>query len=547
MSSVYATEPATSGRVIFETTHGPLEIQLWCNECPETTRFFLQLCIDGFFDDMLFHRIVPGFLIQTGAMRQSEVASHRNNKVDSNSQQIYDSSRDDRKAYRQAVHADYALERRKYELHSRLRFNHRGQVAMALNLDDDHDRNNGGSASASATAVDSVEDLQPQFFVTLDEAPYLDGKHVLFGTISGPTIFNAIRIGGVEVDDQLNASQPVDLEHAPRVRTVKIVDNPVHVTLRPSTETATVVPWRSAPVHEGNQQHQRKKKKRKGKLDINVLSFGDEMEDGNTRLSQRDTTSRHDAPKVELMVAGQDSATDHTPPETHDMQSTQNQPRLETDNGEQLKQTLKYRPSAESFGKAVKDQSINSPKSEQLAPISKASHLDSTDAKVAKSAVEARRAKYTKGRLGKRQREEDTMNKLLSFQSKVKEQVLGSRKAAMEGLEDSLASRMARRAAQVEDADDANDQTPSYHGQVLEDDGEDRDIDGSWLATRFKCRRHMDQKSKDGKELAGDGRAVDDYEVIDEKVNGHHSGDHNTRKSHSRRRHRRETEREKRR
>ncbi|EEC51413.1 predicted protein, partial [Phaeodactylum tricornutum CCAP 1055/1] len=157
MSSVYATEPATSGRVIFETTHGPLEIQLWCNECPETTRFFLQLCIDGFFDDMLFHRIVPGFLIQTGAMRQSE-----------------------------AVHADYALERRKYELHSRLRFNHRGQVAMALNLDDDHDRNNG--------------DLQPQFFVTLDEAPYLDGKHVLFGTISGPTIFNAIRIGGVEVD-----------------------------------------------------------------------------------------------------------------------------------------------------------------------------------------------------------------------------------------------------------------------------------------------------------------------------------------------------------
>jgi hypothetical protein len=247
------------------------------------------------------------------------------------------------------------------------------------------------------------------------------------------------------------------------------------------------------------------------------------------------------------MVAGQDSATDHTPPETHDMQSTQNQPRLETDNGEQLKQTLKYRPSAESFGKAVKDQSINSPKSEQLAPISKASHLDSTDAKVAKSAVEARRAKYTKGRLGKRQREEDTMNKLLSFQSKVKEQVLGSRKAAMEGLEDSLASRMARRAAQVEDADDANDQTPSYHGQVLEDDGEDRDIDGSWLATRFKCRRHMDQKSKDGKELAGDGRAVDDYEVIDEKVNGHHSGDHNTRKSHSRRRHRRETEREKRR
>jgi peptidyl-prolyl cis-trans isomerase SDCCAG10 len=61
MSSVYATEPASSGKVLFETTHGPLEIQLWCRECPTITKLFLQLCMDGFYDGMIFHRIVPDF------------------------------------------------------------------------------------------------------------------------------------------------------------------------------------------------------------------------------------------------------------------------------------------------------------------------------------------------------------------------------------------------------------------------------------------------------------------------------------------------------
>ncbi|EED96366.1 predicted protein, partial [Thalassiosira pseudonana CCMP1335] len=52
--------------VVFETTHGPIDVNLFCKECPTTTRTFLQLCLDGYYDGMIFHRILSDFLIQTG-------------------------------------------------------------------------------------------------------------------------------------------------------------------------------------------------------------------------------------------------------------------------------------------------------------------------------------------------------------------------------------------------------------------------------------------------------------------------------------------------
>jgi len=151
MSSVYATEPATAGRVVFETSDGPLEIHLWSRECPQTTRLFLQLCLDGFYNDMVFHRVINDFMIQTGALRH-----------DSSSAAPISMSSPEAASYRKSVGAVQALDRRQYEVNSRIRFNHRGQVAMALGVKD----------------TDDAEDLQPQFFITLDEAPYLDGKHV---------------------------------------------------------------------------------------------------------------------------------------------------------------------------------------------------------------------------------------------------------------------------------------------------------------------------------------------------------------------------------
>ncbi len=54
--------------VKFETTHGSFTIELFPKEAPVSVENFLQYVDDGFFDGTLFHRIVPGFVIQGGGL-----------------------------------------------------------------------------------------------------------------------------------------------------------------------------------------------------------------------------------------------------------------------------------------------------------------------------------------------------------------------------------------------------------------------------------------------------------------------------------------------
>lgn len=54
--------------VRFETTHGGFTIELFERDAPATVVNFLQYVDDGFFDGTIFHRIVPGFVIQGGGL-----------------------------------------------------------------------------------------------------------------------------------------------------------------------------------------------------------------------------------------------------------------------------------------------------------------------------------------------------------------------------------------------------------------------------------------------------------------------------------------------
>jgi len=52
--------------VIFETSLGDIRIELMTEEAPVTTENFRRYVEDGFYDDTIFHRVIPGFVIQGG-------------------------------------------------------------------------------------------------------------------------------------------------------------------------------------------------------------------------------------------------------------------------------------------------------------------------------------------------------------------------------------------------------------------------------------------------------------------------------------------------
>lgn len=58
MSNIYITEPPTSGRVLLSTSKGDLEVELWSKECPKACRNFIALALEGYYDEMVWHRIV---------------------------------------------------------------------------------------------------------------------------------------------------------------------------------------------------------------------------------------------------------------------------------------------------------------------------------------------------------------------------------------------------------------------------------------------------------------------------------------------------------
>ena len=55
--------------VRFETSHGGFTVELYDEDAPQTVENFLRYVDDRFFDGTIFHRIVPGFVIQGAASR----------------------------------------------------------------------------------------------------------------------------------------------------------------------------------------------------------------------------------------------------------------------------------------------------------------------------------------------------------------------------------------------------------------------------------------------------------------------------------------------
>jgi peptidyl-prolyl cis-trans isomerase B (cyclophilin B) len=48
------------------TNHGPIEVELFDEDAPKTVENFVKLAGEGFYDGVVFHRVIPDFMIQGG-------------------------------------------------------------------------------------------------------------------------------------------------------------------------------------------------------------------------------------------------------------------------------------------------------------------------------------------------------------------------------------------------------------------------------------------------------------------------------------------------
>ena len=62
-------------RATIATEKGDIDVDLFTTDAPKATRNFIDLAKKGFYDDVVFHRVIPGFVIQAGDGQYGKKAS----------------------------------------------------------------------------------------------------------------------------------------------------------------------------------------------------------------------------------------------------------------------------------------------------------------------------------------------------------------------------------------------------------------------------------------------------------------------------------------
>jgi len=65
-TTVFAEEATANPRVLLKTDLGEIIIELYPNKAPRTVANFLSYVNDRFYDGLVFHRVIPDFVVQTG-------------------------------------------------------------------------------------------------------------------------------------------------------------------------------------------------------------------------------------------------------------------------------------------------------------------------------------------------------------------------------------------------------------------------------------------------------------------------------------------------
>ena len=67
-SSIAAQGQEQHPTVVLDTSKGPITLELYPDKAPITVENFLKYVDDGFYDNLIFHRVIPKFMVQGGGM-----------------------------------------------------------------------------------------------------------------------------------------------------------------------------------------------------------------------------------------------------------------------------------------------------------------------------------------------------------------------------------------------------------------------------------------------------------------------------------------------
>jgi cyclophilin family peptidyl-prolyl cis-trans isomerase len=126
-----------SGAATITTNFGNIELEFYPQDAPKTVENFKQLANRGFYDGLIFHRIVPGFVIQGGDPNTREV----NNK------------------------------------------NKWGTGGPGWNIKAEFNKNKHSRGAVSMARSQDPHSAGSQFFIVLKDSNFLDGQYTVFGRV----------------------------------------------------------------------------------------------------------------------------------------------------------------------------------------------------------------------------------------------------------------------------------------------------------------------------------------------------------------------------
>jgi cyclophilin family peptidyl-prolyl cis-trans isomerase len=160
----------TNVNSIITTKFGNIEIELYSDVAPETVKNFKNLAKNGFYDGLIFHRIVPGFVIQGGDPNTKDLANR----------------------------------------------NKWGTGGPGWNIKAEFNKNQHSRGALSMARSQDPNSAGSQFFIVLKDSNFLDGQYTVFGKVtSGIEIVD--KIGSLKTD---SADAPINAEEAKMIKVI---------------------------------------------------------------------------------------------------------------------------------------------------------------------------------------------------------------------------------------------------------------------------------------------------------------------------------------